>query len=373
MEIPQAEADILTASLRANPVFYADGQLVPYGQYSNARPGGQTQYDVNISYPARPDSQKRQARTISAHPGQEGPRGAVPGRRPPRIDNIYTAFVDVLRPRRDRPVRRGERRGAPTTCSSRRRSSFKQGEKTEGRRRTASRSSSTTPRSACGRPRRRYRRPKRALGVLLNITPEQAEALEVRGSIKDIVPAAAAGRRSWSGWRWRSAPTSSRSAWASPAPRPTSGSPGEHPPRRLRALPAVHAPGQHPQGLKSPTSWALGVTVPIPVYNRNQGVIQRAKLNVTQTQIQLATLERQAITDVRRPSRRTVTSLENVERMRGADVLPDAETVLARQQAALRVGRDRRDRLPHRPARLQRHRSGSTSTPLVPTAGACST
>ena len=37
MEIPQAQADILTASLRSNPVFYADGQLVPYGQFSNAR------------------------------------------------------------------------------------------------------------------------------------------------------------------------------------------------------------------------------------------------------------------------------------------------------------------------------------------------
>ena len=40
-EIPQAKADILTASLRANPVFYADAQLVPYGQYTRSRPGGQ--------------------------------------------------------------------------------------------------------------------------------------------------------------------------------------------------------------------------------------------------------------------------------------------------------------------------------------------
>ena len=51
MEIPQAQADVLSAGLRANPIFYADGQLVPYGQYSRTRPGGQTQYDVNISYP----------------------------------------------------------------------------------------------------------------------------------------------------------------------------------------------------------------------------------------------------------------------------------------------------------------------------------
>ena len=53
-----------------------------------------------------------------------------------------------------------------------------------------------------------------------------------------------------------------------------------------------------PYGLKSQYSWALGVTVPLPIYNRNQGGIQRAKLNVTQSQIQLSDLERQAKIDV---------------------------------------------------------------------------
>ena len=38
-----------------------------------------------------------------------------------------------------------------------------------------------------------------------------------------------------------------------------------------------------PYGLKSQYSWALGVTVPLPIYNRNQGGITRAKINVTQT------------------------------------------------------------------------------------------
>jgi cobalt-zinc-cadmium efflux system outer membrane protein len=42
----------------------------------------------------------------------------------------------------------------------------------------------------------------------------------------------------------------------------------------------------------------LGVTVPLPIYNRNQGGIQRAKINVTQSQMELADLERQAQIDV---------------------------------------------------------------------------
>ena len=37
----------------------------------------------------------------------------------------------------------------------------------------------------------------------------------------------------------------------------------------------------------------MGVTAPLPIYNRNQGAIQRAVLNVDQTKTELAELERQ--------------------------------------------------------------------------------
>ena len=40
-----------------------------------------------------------------------------------------------------------------------------------------------------------------------------------------------------------------------------------------------------PFGKQSGTSWALGITVPLPVYNRNQGNIERAKINVHQSQV----------------------------------------------------------------------------------------
>ena len=48
-----------------------------------------------------------------------------------------------------------------------------------------------------------------------------------------------------------------------------------------------------PYGLKSQYSWALGATVPLPVYNRNQGGIARAKLNVGQSGAPATDLERQ--------------------------------------------------------------------------------
>ena len=67
LEIPQAR-DVLTASLRANPIFYADSQLVPYGSDSVRRPDGPTQYDVNISHPID-YSHKRLARMAYAWRG----------------------------------------------------------------------------------------------------------------------------------------------------------------------------------------------------------------------------------------------------------------------------------------------------------------
>ena len=53
-----------------------------------------------------------------------------------------------------------------------------------------------------------------------------------------------------------------------------------------------------PNGLKSSYSYAVGLTVPLPVYNRNQGNIERVKINIDQTKIQLEALERVVVSEV---------------------------------------------------------------------------
>ena len=79
-ELPQARADILQASLRANPVFYQDGQLLAYPGYHFSRsvPGGPSQYDTNITF-LLDIMHKRQARTYVAQRRREGSRGPVSG------------------------------------------------------------------------------------------------------------------------------------------------------------------------------------------------------------------------------------------------------------------------------------------------------
>src|SRR5262249_40654082 len=94
-EVPMAQADVLTASLRANPIFYADTQLVPYGKYDTSRPGGPAQYDVNITYPFDV-SHKRQARTVVAEQAKRVVEAQLQDAVRLQIDNLYTSFVDVV-------------------------------------------------------------------------------------------------------------------------------------------------------------------------------------------------------------------------------------------------------------------------------------
>ncbi len=51
-------------------------------------------------------------------------------------------------------------------------------------------------------------------------------------------------------------------------------------------------------GVPSAYSWTLGITATIPLYNRNQGNITRAKINVDQTKLQATSQERQVVSDV---------------------------------------------------------------------------
>ena len=95
-DIQQAEADILTASLRANPIVFADSQLIPYGKFDpQRRPGGQTQYDVNITYPVDV-TRKRLARTEVARQAKRVTEAQFQDAVRIQLDNVYTAYVDAL-------------------------------------------------------------------------------------------------------------------------------------------------------------------------------------------------------------------------------------------------------------------------------------
>src|SRR5262249_50056041 len=79
-----------------------------------------------------------------------------------------------------------------------------------------------------------------------------------------------------------------------------------------------------PYGVKSATSWALGVTVPLPIYNRNQGGILRARMNVDQSRLQLSDIERQTLIDIEEAGQEYEGSRELVAEYHD-QVIPDAQ------------------------------------------------
>ena len=95
MELPQAQADVLTVSLRSNPLLYWDATAVPCGTYSPQRPGGQTQYDISVTQPLYL-SRKRKYRTIVACKAKRVLEAQFQDAVRLQIDNLYTAYVDVL-------------------------------------------------------------------------------------------------------------------------------------------------------------------------------------------------------------------------------------------------------------------------------------
>ena len=294
-EIPKAEADILTAGLRSNPIFYADTQFVPYGGYSERRPGGPLQYDVNITYPLDV-SHKRKARKAVA----EGARRVVEAQFldavRTRVDDLYTAYVNVLSARENVRYGRAYLDGIGRVFGQ-----------TEG-----TRKDEESHADAVDMLREEVRqaqfqvhqaaqlqvRANRALALLLDLPPADAHTLQLRAHLRDLrelpgtteslVAHALAGRPDLAAYRLgvQRAQADVRLATAN----------------RLADVYVLYQPytfqDNRPEGLKSPHSWALGVNVPLPLYNRNQGNIQRARVNAKQTEVELVALERQVAHDV---------------------------------------------------------------------------
>jgi cobalt-zinc-cadmium efflux system outer membrane protein len=333
-ELSQADADILTAGLRANPIFYADSQLVPYGNYSRARPGGPTQYDVNVTYPVD-ISGKRRARLEVARRAKRVLEAQYQDAVRLQIDNLYEAYVDLLAAREAVRYAREGVRGLDQVVAELR------DQRAQG---IASRGDVNQVRiqresAAIGLAdaEEAYLKAKRALGPLLRLTPLDAEGLEPRGTIRDLAP---------------TPPPEDNLVRLALAERPdlvsyrlgvlrAEADVGLARADRVQDVYVLYQPYTYqnnaPYGTKGATSWALGVTVPLPISNRNQGNIRRARLNVDQTRTEMAALELRVVTEVRQAVREyavTRASVEKVER----ELLPFARQVVDEALKAYRLG-----------------------------------
>jgi cobalt-zinc-cadmium efflux system outer membrane protein len=299
LELPQAEGDIITAGLLPNPIIFADAQLIPYGAFREPTAAGPTQYDLNITYPLDL-SGKRRARVDSATRTRRVLEAQYHNAVRLQVDALYGAFVDVVAARELVQFARIGLKGLDEVL-----------EKTETLYTQATatkvdlnriRLQRETARIALADAEEAQRRVRRTLGLLLNIPADQAEGIEPRGSLRppgvplppldQLVAMALQCRPDAIAYRLGLglAESDLRLARAS----------------RFEDVFLLYQPYtyqaaniQGPLDVNPSTSWAIGVTVPLPLFNRNQGNIHRAQVNITQTQTELMALSRRIATEVR--------------------------------------------------------------------------
>ncbi|WP_169980461.1 TolC family protein [Tautonia rosea] len=323
-ELPQAEADVLTAGLRANPILFTDAQMIPYQPYTDARPGGQTQYDLNISYPLDLTGKRRArirfaSRVFSVIEAQY--QDAV--RR--EIDNLSIAFVDVLAARETVRLAEAGARGLERVLELTE-TLREQGLQTEADVNRV-RIQQTDAEIALADSEEALRRTKRTLGSLLAIHPAEAEDMPVEGQLVDPIAAP---------------PTIEELTELALAARPdllayrlgidrAKAQVDLEVANRLSDVFLLYQPFTYqdnsPFDLPGATSWALGITIPLPVFNRNQGNIQRARVNFSQSRSEYDAIVQQVVVEVRQAEQEFHNSRSVLRRVE-AEQLPAAEQIL---------------------------------------------
>ena len=298
-EIPMARADILQANLRSNPVFYQDGQLLQYRgtstAFNRAAPGGPSQFDTNVSYPLD-ISRKRHARTVVASRAERVLEAQYQDAVRQRIDDVYGAFVTALAARQTLRYASESVKGLEKLAAANEQRFLKgdisQGDLNQIRIRLRNAKLGVVDSQAA------YRKAKLDLGSLMNLNLKEIASLELRGTIRDVAPSPPPVEELRKFAPFRPARYRLSALGVSRAEADVRLA-------KANAFNDVYVLWQpytfqdnSPYGLKSQYSWALGVTVPLPLYNRNQGGIARAKINVTQTQVELSDLERQTVIDI---------------------------------------------------------------------------
>jgi cobalt-zinc-cadmium efflux system outer membrane protein len=318
LEIPQARADVLTASLRGNPIVYGDSQLVPYGVDSVRRPDGPLQYDLNVSQPID-YAHKRRARVRVADQALKVQEAQFQDAVRLAIQNLYTVYVDVLYARQtviyaEISVAGTERVLAATTA-------LKNQDKAVSADVDQAAADLAVAKLGLVDAKENLRRSTRSLAELLNLSRLEAQQLELSGTLEDLAPPpppddelyriALECRPDVVAYRFGTLVASANLDLQRA--------------NRFQDAYLLYQPftwqNNTPYGRQSGSSWAIGVTLPLPVFNRNQGNIERAKINITQSEIERAFVERRALTEVEQSANEYRVSAQLMRRIR-AEIAP---------------------------------------------------
>lgn len=298
-EIPQADAEILTAGLRTNPFIYLDGQSIPYGSYTDSTPGGPTQYNVNLTYPVDVSS-KRSNRVAVARLSRTTLEAQYQDVVRRQIDNVYDAFVTLQAARVDVTVARvatDRQRMLAHMADARANAAEK------ARVEDFFAYHLEAGHIALGDALEAYADAQENVALMMNLPADQAEAIHPKDSVQRNIPTPPSlDELTKIAIRCRPDLTAARHG--------ISRANAEVALQRAARLDDVYLfydpiqiQDNRPLNAPNAKAWAIGVTFAMPLYNRNQGNISRAQANVGQTRLELESLERTVVTEVRMAER----------------------------------------------------------------------
>jgi cobalt-zinc-cadmium efflux system outer membrane protein len=299
LELPQGEADILTAGLRTNPLLFYSSDSIPYGSYSRDRPG-EIAHELSVVWPID-FSGKRRTRVAVAKKEKQILDVQYQDAVRLGIDDLYTAYVDVLAARQ--AVRTAERSiglydqlivdvHIPDTGGA---APISEKDEDDRDNLTIERDLAAM---SIGDERARLEKAKQRLGGLLDLSPEESGRLEIHGSIRVAVPGS---------------PTYDSLIQLALCNRPdliayrlgverAREIQKQERAERFSDAYFLYTPYEYRDNSQTNTfstvSWGGGLFVSAPLFNRNQGNLRRARLNIEQTQIEAVTAERKVIAEL---------------------------------------------------------------------------
>ncbi len=319
-ELPQARADVKTASQRPNPLYFLSANNVPYQPYSTGR-WGAMQYSPSFVQPFDVGD-KRGARTKAASHVVRVLEAQYQNAERLAVHELYLAYTDVI-------VARETLRYAEVSLAGAK--ALFEASRGPARDQPPSESDQLhltiqyeTARLDVDRARGELIRSKHHLGTLLAIPRASAARLEIRGRLRppepplpgkeDLVRMALALRPDVQAYRLG---IGRAQADAHVARK-----------ERFDDIFVVYSPFQFqynvPIGKQDVTSFSLGLMGSIPIYDRNQGEILRADTNVAQSRAASAAIEAEVAAEVETALVEYSDSREAVERIERS-ILPASE------------------------------------------------
>jgi cobalt-zinc-cadmium efflux system outer membrane protein len=296
-ELPKAQADIVSASLRNNPFLFGDASGVPYQSYSPNRPG-MVSYGVTVIQPWDVN-RKRLVRIQVAQSACNVVEALYQDAVRVQIDNLYTAFLDVLAAREAVRQLQIGLEGMEAVANETRKQVQPSGLKTPAEldRVLIVRDEAFV---AVEQAQTALRQAKQTLAVLLNLPPADADCLDLKGAIggfeldlpgeEQLIDIALHVRPDLLAYRLGVKRAQIEVQMAKKD--------------RIQDIFILYTPwqlvDQTPEHLQSWNSWGLSALVTLPIFNRNQGNIARAEVTVSQVIIELQGREQQVIADVRK-------------------------------------------------------------------------